>query len=171
MGVWIWRDRHGKGVGEIERRDNTRVYFYMWGCRGILFHGTWNIILLMNTRDMLMLNFCRSDKRNNPQLMTNFVLLLLQFQIPNLLLHPLPQMAPSEGGSLGSNRQQPTLSCVHQQRLLLEAKSRQQEESLANGKSSSFYFILRLYFCTNWLSILGLAFIGVLLFLAPPGSS
>lgn len=115
--------------------------------------------------------FLQKWKRNNPKLMTNFVVLLLQFQIPNLLLHPLPQTAPSEGGSLGSNRQQPTLSCVHQQRLLLEAKSRQQEESLANGKSLSFYFILRLYFCTNWLSILGLAFIGVLLFLAPPGSS
>lgn len=56
----------------------------------------------------------------------------LLFQIPNLLLQ-LPQ-ATSEGNT-GSNRQQPALSCVHQQRLLLEAQARV-EESLGNGKLS-----------------------------------
>lgn len=118
------------------------MYYCMWGCRFLAFHVAWNIILLMNTRDMLILNFCKSE-REQPKTNDQLLVLLLRFQIPNLLLNPLPQTAPSEGGSLGSNRQQPALSCVHQQRLLLEAKSRQQEESLANGKSSSFYILLR----------------------------
>lgn len=56
----------------------------------------------------------------------------LFFQIPNLLLHQsqkLPQTTPSEGGN-GSNRK-PALSCIHQQRLLLEATS---QESIRSGE-------------------------------------
>lgn len=56
----------------------------------------------------------------------------LSLQIPNLLLQPVPQ-ATSDGDTSGSNRHQPALGCVHQQRLLLEATNNK-GESLGNGE-------------------------------------
>lgn len=106
-----------------------------------MFHVAW---LLINRGDMNISDIWRNgcifktfadtthqQWRVTSKTITNVRLCLL-FQIPNLLLQ-LPQ-ATSEGNT-GSNRQQPALSCVHQQRLLLEAQARV-EESLGNGKLS-----------------------------------